>query len=188
MTVLRLEAVSGRDLDRALAVVGSATLTRRAGACYVDVALGDVVKLTRALAFGGIAARPTDTDLSVPAGLIPAVGCDLEPIPTDLATADVVRVRRVGLGEATAEILRRRLAAFRAPSAQARARCRGLLRGEEVLFAWGRRAWGSREALRAASVRSTLRPAVFDRTAIDRDDRPGRSFVSDGALARWAFG
>jgi hypothetical protein len=97
-------------------------------------------------------------------------------------------VRRLHLGEATAQILRRRLAAFRAPSPAAQRRCRGLLTGEDALFAWERRAWVDRARLRALRSRSSLRPVVFDRGALERDERRGRSFASDGALAAWAFG
>lgn len=197
MIALRLDLVamtpSGRaapaaPLDRALALVDDVTLVRSAEGCTVQVRAADAAVLIRALAFAGIAARASGVDVSVPTGHVPAVGADLAPVPIDLLGCDVVRVRRLTIGEATAEVLRRRFAALRDPSPAARERCRRLLRGEDALLAWDRRAWLPRAALRSARSRSCLRPVVFDRDAIERDDRPGRSFASQGALAAWAFG
>lgn len=188
MTVLRLEPVAGTALERGAAVVDEVTFVRRADGCFAQVRSYDASRMVRALAYAGIDARESTSDLSAPRDHLPAVADDLAPAPMALVTCDIVRVRRLHLGEATAEVLRRRLAAFHAPSAAAQARCRLLLEGEEALFAWERHGWVERARLRALRSRSSLRPIVFDRGALERDERRGRSFASDGALAAWAFG
>lgn len=188
MTVLRLDPLAGVGLDRAVAVLETATLVRRPDGRYADVPVADVARFVRALAFGGIAATACDADLAGPPGTIPAVGRDLDPLPEGLVAADLVRLRRLGLGESAAEVLRRRAFGLRAPPASARERCRALLRGEEVPFAWARRAWGTRAALRSRAARSSLRPLVFDRAAAEPSDLSGRAFARDGSLSRWLFG
>lgn len=187
MTVLRLEPLGGSHVDRALAAVGSATLTRREDGAFVEVAVADVARLVRALAFAGVAASACDADLAAPRGLVPAVGRDLAPLARPLAGTDIVRVRRLTLGEATREVLRRRLGGLLPAPAPARDRARALLRGEDVLLAWTRRAWLTRGVLRAGPVRRSLRPIVFDREALERPDPGGRTFASSGALQRWLF-
>lgn len=188
MTLLRLEPVQGTALDRAAAVVEDVTFFRRGDGCFAEVGPDDVARMVRALAYAGIDARASASDLSAPRDHLPAVARDLAPAPVGLVACDVVRVRRLSLGEATAEVLRRRLAMFRPPSAAAQARCRRLLSGDDALLAWDRHAWVERARLRALRSRSSLRPVVFDRGAVERDERRGRSFASDTALANWAFG
>lgn len=111
---------------------------RRSDGTYVVATDSDVRVLLRALAFEGINA------LEVP---------EVEPIANDL------RVRRVPLGEASAVVLRRRLAMFRSPSPAAIERCRLLLLGQEALLRWRRC------------------PAGRERT----------TFITARALAKWAF-
>lgn len=186
MSILRVSAVAGRSLDHSLGRVGAATLTRRADGLFVEVGHDDVASLVRALAFAGVQAVPAAVDLSTPRGPIPALGLDLASVPSALVAADVVRVRAIPLGEATAEVLRRRLGWLRGPSERARIRCRTLLRGEDVLLAWDRRAWIDRRDLRDRRLRAHLRPVVFDRGALDA--APARRiFASDGLLAGWLF-
>lgn len=188
MTVLRLVPASVTTaIGPALATVESALLARRDGAAYVEVPVAVVPRLARALAFAGIRAEPCDADLTAPSGLIPAVGMDLSPVPAGLVALDVVRIRRIPLGCATREILRRRFAGLLPAAAEARVRCRALLRGDDVTLAWGRQAWASRAALRSASARRTLRPVVFDRDAIGRAELDGRASSRDEAIARWLF-
>jgi hypothetical protein len=187
VTILRIDAVGGRALDRAIAVVDSATLTRRADGCFIEAPAADLLGLTRALAFAGIAATVWERQVGDPAGLLPAIGSDLEPLPSGLVEVDVVRVRRVALGEATTELLRRRFARIRPPSSRAADRCRRLLRGEDVLLGWERRAWLRRGSIAQARAVRSIRPVVFDRGALDRDEVAGRMLMTDGALARWAF-
>lgn len=187
MTVLRLEPLQGSGIDAAIAAVEAATLTRRADGSYVEVPIADVPAIVRALAFAGVHASPCDADLAVPTALLPAVGHDLTPVSGPLIAVDVLRVRRVSLGQATREVLRRRFAWLRSPSAAARKRCRALLRGDDAVLAWDRRAWATRSALRDRRARMTLRPVVFDRSVLDGGELLGRTFASEGALARWMF-
>lgn len=187
MTVLRLDPLHGARVDAALAAVEAVVLARRPDGRYAEVDLAEVAPFVRALAFAGIAAAPCDADLVAPAGAIVAIGRDLEPLPQALLAADVIRIRRLALGEATAELLRKRMRGLRAASAAARDRCRGLLRGDDVVLAWSRRAWGTRAAVRGRAARSRLRPVVFDPAAAARADLPGRAFARDGAIGRWLF-
>jgi hypothetical protein len=55
------------------------------------------------------------------------------------------------------------------------------------MFAWSRRAWVSREALRAPSVRAVLRPIVFARESAERWELAGRTTARDEDLGRWLF-
>lgn len=186
MTVLRLIPVGGSAIDRAIASVGSATLCRRPDGAFVDVPLADVGPLVRILAFAGVRAEPCAAELiAAPKGTFPAVGVDLAPLPSGLGAVDVLRVRRLGLGAATGEIMRRRLGGLIGPGDDARARCRAVLRGTDAVMAWGRAAWAPRSALRRA--RPSLRPVVFDRDAVGRADLGGRAYASDGAISRWLF-
>lgn len=188
MSVLRLAPLGGTTVGPALAAVGSAALARRGGTAYVEVPVADVPRLVRALAYGGIAAEHCDADLAAPVGLIAAVGLDLDPLPAELVAFDSVRVRRLPLGAAVREILRRRYAGLLPASVSARGRCRALLRGESAMLAWERRAWASRSALRAAPASRSLRPVVFDRAALERTDLAGRTSSADADLAHWLFG
>lgn len=188
MTVLRLEPVHGAGVDAAVSAVDAVVLARRPDGRFADVALADVARFTRALAFAGISASPCTADLVAPTGAIASIGRDLGPLPDALLAADVVRVRRLPLGEATAELLRRRTLGLRPAPPGARDRCRSLLRGEDVVLAWSRRAWGTRRALRARAARSRLRPVVFDHEAAGHPELTGRAFARDGALGRWLFG
>jgi len=184
VTVLRLEPVGGTAIDGALSVVDAATLARRAGGAYMEVAVADAPRLVRRLAFAGIAATPCDADLIAPDGLIPALGVDLAPLSETMGL-DLVWIRRLGLGEATMEILRPRFGGLLGPSDAARMRCRSVLHGTDVMLAWRRLAWATRSALRHA--RTSLRPVVFDREAMRRSDLDGRAFASEGAISRWLF-
>jgi hypothetical protein len=187
VSALRLVPAGGRSLGGALATIGSATLARRDGGAYVEVEPAAVSRLVRALAFGGIAATQCVADLGPRDGLIAAIGRDLTPLPAALVPLDVVRVRRVALGPATREILRRRLFGLLPAAPSARLRCRSLLRDASVMLLWGRHAWASRAALRSLEVRRSLRPVVFDRDALDRAELPGRTTSADDDLARWLF-
>jgi hypothetical protein len=187
VTVLGLAPVGGTLVDGALAVVTSATLVRRPEGAFVEVALPDVARVVQALAFAGIAAGVCEIAISPPHSLVPAIGRDLGPLPRGLIAHDVVRVRRLALGEATREVLRRRFGRLPRPSADARARARALLHGEDALLAWDRRAWGSRVAVIGAEARACLRPIVFDRVALERAELRGRTFASAGSLGRWLF-
>lgn len=195
MTVLRLAPSAGRlraealpGIASALAVVDTSVLARLRGAAFAEVPVALVPRLIRALAFAGIAAEPCDADLAPPAGLFVARGMDLSPLPVGLIDLDLVRLRRIPLGLATREVLRRRFAGLLPAGPTARLRCRTLLRGEHVLFAWGRHAWASRAALRSGRARSSLRPVVFDRDAVTRAELDGRTSTRDDDLARWLFG
>ncbi len=186
MTILRLVRRNGATIGPALAGVDAVLLARRGGAAYAEIPAASTETFVRSLALCGVEALACDADLRAPPGLFTAIGTDLRPVPTDLVDLDVVRVRRLPLGDATREALRRRLAWLRPPDARARARCRALLRGEHVVLAWGRQAWATRGSLRTRLARASLRPVVFDREA-SSSDLPGRVSSRDDALGRWLF-
>lgn len=188
MTILRLDPVAGQDVDRAAALAAEIVFHRRREGCFAEVASDYLAVVVRALALAGVEAREARIDLTPPRDHIPAIGADLLPSPDGLLVSDVVRVRRLPLGPATAEVLRRRCAFFFPPSAAAQARCRRLLRGEDALLGWQRQAWVERGRIRAVRSRASMRPVVFDVGALDRRELRGRALVSDGALAKWAFG
>lgn len=187
MTVLRLDPLPGASVDRAIAAVECLTLVRRSDGAFVDIEAAEVGRLVRTLAFAGVAAAPSEVELTVPRALLPALGRDLAPLASGLLACDIVRVRRLTLGEATRELLRRPLGGMGRPREAARERARGLLRGDDALLAWGRQAWAARDALRTRVARRSLRPVIFDRSAIERTDLDGRTLASAGALTRWLF-
>lgn len=188
MTVLRLWPAYGDALDRAAAAVEVLELVRRPDGCYARPRPQDVGALVRALAYAGIGASEVEIGPDSAGQDVPATSGDLRPVPAALAVRDTVRVRRLALGPATALVLRRRLARFRAPSPAAQARCRTLLSGEDALLAWRRRAWVERPHLRAVRRLSSLRPVIFDRADAGGAARERHVFSSAGELARWAFG
>lgn len=185
--ILRLEPTHGTAIDLALATVERSTLFRRPDGCYAEVEDADALPLRRALAYAGIEAREVAIALG-PGNATPATANDLIPAPRGLLISDMVRVRRVPLGPAAKQALRRPFAGWRPPSPSARARCRALLTGREALLAWDRRAWFERARVREIRTRSTLRPVVFDRGALEGAGPERRVFASEGALAGWAFG
>ena len=171
-------------IDGALSTVHSATLIRRTDGAFLEIADADAARVVRVLAFAGTRAIACEADLGAPAGSIPAVGVDLAPL-AEGGEVDIVRIRRLGLGEATSEMLRPRFGGLLGPSDAARMRCRSVLHGADALLAWSRLAWGSRRALQRG--RTSLRPVVFDREATRRSDLRGRTYASEGAFSRWLF-
>lgn len=187
MTILRLEPLAGASVDRAIAAVESAMLVKIADGAYADVPDADASRAVRALAFAGVRADSCSIDLAIPRALLPAVGRDLAPLARSLIAYDAVRVQRLTLGQATRELLRRSTLGLGRPTVAARNSARSLLRSEDALLAWKRQAWATRDALRTRAVRRSLRPVIFDTSAIDGAELPGRSLASAGALTRWLF-
>ncbi len=187
MSVFRLAAVRGAAVGRGLASVEVATLVRREANVYLDIPADADTAAVRDLAFVGIAAEAALPDLGPPGHLAVGVGLDLVPFTADPSAFDVIRLERVPLGAATAEVLRRRFGGLLPPGRDARDRCRALLRAECVMFRWGRRVWTSRGALRARPARSSIRPVVFDRASLDAWKLDGRTCTHDEALSRWVF-
>ena len=186
--ILRLVPARGDRLDPALRSVDELVIVRRPDGCFVQVPDDRASKLVRDLAYAGIEAETVQTDLAPGPATIPATAGDLRPAPAGSVVSDSVRVRRVDLGTATAEVLRRRFAFIRAPSAEAQRTCRRLLRDEDLMFTWQRHAFIERGAVRSLRRTSSLRPLIFDRAANGWTGREPRAFASDGLLARWAFG
>jgi hypothetical protein len=187
VTILRLEALVGASVDRAIAAVETATLMRRPDGAFMEVPDAQIGLVLRGLAFAGVRAEMGEVDLAVSRALLPAVGRDLSPLAKGLVACDVVRVRRLTLGQATRELLRRPALGLGRPGEPARTSARALLRCEDALLAWARQAWATRDALRTRAVRRSLRPVIFDREALTRADLRGRTLASAGALTRWLF-
>ncbi len=186
MTSLRLEAVAGRDVEAALARIASATLVRRPDGVFARVDPVDASTFVRGLAFAGIAATECELALVPPADAHAAIGRDLAPLRDVDVAFDAVEVRRLDLGVATREALARRFGLPRRTRAQ-RDRCRALLRGEDAAFAWRRRVWAGRAALRAAGSRIRLRRIVFDAEALTRPRDEGRALASERRIGAWLF-
>jgi hypothetical protein len=186
--ILRLVPAHGDLLDRAVRSVDELLIVRRPDGCFAQVADEHASKLVRDLAYAGIEADTVQTDLAAGPAAIPATAGDLRPAPAGSVVSDSVRIRKIDLGSATSEVLRRRFAFVRPPSAQAQRRCRRLLRDEDLLFGWQRRAFIERGSVRSVRRSSSLRLVIFDRAASGWTGRERRAFASDGLLARWAFG
>jgi len=186
--ILRLIPVHGDSLDRAVASVGEVLIVRRADGCFAQLADEQAATFIRDLALAGVEADAVQCDLGPGQAAIPATASDLRPAPVELVASDGVRVRRVHLGDATADVLRRHFALIRAPSTQAQRTCRRLLRDEDVMFSWQRQAFIERQAVRSVRRTSSLRPVIFGPAPGGRTGRERRAFASDGLLARWAFG
>lgn len=187
MITLRLTPAHGRSLDRAVRSGGDLLLVRRADGCFAQVADERAAGLVRDLAYAGIAADAVDCDLGPGQAAIPATAGDLRPAPMALVISDSVRLWLLPLGAATSDVLRRRFALFRPPSAAANRTCKRLLRDEDFMFTWRRHAFMERAAVRAVRRHSSLRPVIFDRAALGAG-HGSFAFASDGELERWAFG
>lgn len=185
MTTLRLEPRFGRSIDRALGVVEQVTLVRRRDGIFADAPTG-VAELARALAFAGIDAEAAD-DVPMPSSAVRAKVPGLGRLSSELVIADVIHVRRLSVGEATRHVLQRRLPRFRTPSHHARERCRGLLRGSELLLGWHREAWVEPKRALEVRLRSSLGITV---ASAPREAGRGLAlaFVSEGRIGTWAFG
>jgi hypothetical protein len=184
---LRLIPIAGRAVDLA-ALARALRLFRRRDHVWIDVAGEEVTSLKRDLALLGIATEAFAPPTERGPGWLPAVGRSLEPLVAEWDAIDVVRAVPLDPGSASARVLGSPWSRLiRTLRDRRRDRCRALLRREDALLRWERRAWVPPEALRDPRVRRTLRPIVFDRAA-SREARPGGClFVSDRALERWAF-
>ena len=183
-TTLRLEPVRRTAFDAHLAQLGGGKLTRAAAFTYLesDRRIGDA---THQLALAGIRVAPCSSVPGPASGFRPAIGLDLVPLDEAFQAVDVVELRRIPLGDASAKLMHRRLPWLRARCA-ARDACLRLLRDEDAVLGWRRIVWCSVASMRAARARVRLRPVVFDRAAVER--HPLRwTYVSDGAIERWAF-
>ena len=184
-TTLRLEAIRRTAFDARLARLGGGRLTRTGAAAYLqsDRGLDDV---THELAYAGVRVAPCSSVPANVSGLYAAIGFDLVPLDDALAAVDVVEVRQVPLGAASAALMHRRIPWLQR-SRKPRDACLRLLREEDVILGWRRIVWCSVASLRAARARVRLRPIVFDTAAMER--QPLRwTYAHDGAIERWAFG
>jgi hypothetical protein len=182
-TTLRLEAVSPSGFDDRLAHLGNGRLTRTSGVTYLESDRG-VDEAIRQLALAGIRSSLSSVP-SPESALRPAIASHLEPLDAALQAIDVVEVSRISLGDASAVLMHRRLPWLRG-SRVARGACLRLLREEDAVIGWRRVVWCSVAALRVARARVRLRPVVFDRTAVDRQDLRW-TYVSARSIESWAF-
>ena len=183
MTTLRIASEGGTQLELACISAGRFVLWRRGG--EVRMMLDDrcMTAVRRALAYRGVRATPCEGGVPDPPQLRAAIGTGLAPARlTDADELDVIQVRVVPIGEATARLMRRPTRLWPLGPGR-RSRCRALLRGTDALLEVRRSAWCSRSTL--GSARHTLRPVLFDRTATPRAQR---IYAADGALSRWVNG
>ena len=183
MTTLLLEVVAAADIDLALASVPELRLWRAGDAVHLSIDASQATRVTRLLAFAGVRATASDDQLPRPAaGLIRAIGFSAAPVELAGPEFEVLDLRRVEVGPATAR-LTGRLSRRWPLAARRRSRVRALLRETDVEFAVRREAWCTRPTVRGA--RHALRPVLFDRGAAAG---PFRVFATDGSLARWMRG
>jgi hypothetical protein len=142
----------------------------------------DVARVRRALALRGVRATVVPGRVPEPPTLVRAIGVAMAPARLENEDLDVVDVRVVPLGEATARVLRRAVRLWPL-GPRRRSRCRALLRRSDALFEIRRTAWCGRATLRAH--RRTLRPALFD---IGAASPLMRIYASERPLTRWIEG
>ena len=181
MTTLRLELVSQEPCDLAFDAPRF-VLWRRATELRVSLDERHIARVRRALAFCGVRATIEEGDVPARPSLVRAVGTALAPARLGADDLDVVEVRVVPLGEATARLQRRPIRQWPLGTRR-RSRCRSLLRGADVLLEIRRTAWCTRGTLRAN--RHTLRPVLFDTAA---PARQLRAYASEQPLTRWLRG
>ncbi len=168
------------DVDRQAACLSWVRLERRDGAVYVECAVESVAWAATAFARAGLDLEPSAPVLP-PQGLRAAVVSHLAPFRGE-GIVDVVTVRGISLGEATAWA---RATRWPLPYRQGRTRerVRALLHGDDVAFRWRRLVFADPAVLRSRRLHGA-RPVVFDRDALD--GRPDRvAFASAAALAAW---
>jgi hypothetical protein len=181
VTTLRIELVAHEPFDLALDAPRF-VLWRRGGDVRLSVDDRFADEVRRGLAYRGVRATVVQSEVPAPPTMVRALGTALLPArlrPDDL---DVVDVRVVPLGEATARALRRAIRRWPL-GARRRSHCRALLRGTDALFEVRRTAWCSRQTLRAS--RQTLRPVLFD---VGATPPTLRVHAADQRLTRWIEG
>jgi len=184
--LLRLWSRDGA-IDAAVAAARSVRLIAAGDALYADVASVRAPAFVRALAYAGIAADPV-TDVPEPdRSAVPAIAERLDPLPPGIGALDVLWVEAVPLAVATRRSLGPRIVRWLRGDAR-RSRCRELLRGNEQLLAWERRAWISRAAIGDPRVRRVIRPIVFERVAMEPLQRSHLCRRESGEISRWLAG
>lgn len=168
------------DVDREVAGLPWVRLERRNGAIYMECAVETIARAASAFARAGLHLEPAPAVAS-PRGLVAAVVSHMAPFG-DGELVDVITIRRISLGEATAWARARRWPLLDRHG-RARDRVRALLRGDEIAFRWRRLVFAEASALRRRRL-DGARPVVFDRDALDgAPDHVG--FASTAALAAW---
>jgi hypothetical protein len=182
MTTFRITSDAAPDLELACSAAGRFVLWRRGGEVRLMLDDRHAIAVRRALAFAGIGVMRCDGGLPDPPRLVAAIGTGLAPARLATSDLDVLQVRVVPLGEATARLIRRPTRLWPLGSGR-RSRCRALLRGTDALLEVRRSAWCGRSTL--AGARRALRPVLFDRSATPPVQR---TYASEGALCRWVGG
>jgi hypothetical protein len=183
-TTLRLEAVRCTAFDAHLARLGGGRLTRAGSRTYLESDVG-IASAGHELFLAGIRVAPCGGPPTPGPSLRRSIAFDLVPLDEALEAIDVVEIRRIPLGEASAELMRRRAPWLRGSPAKQSA-CRRLLRDEDAVLGWRRVLWCSMPSLRAARRLVRLRPVVFDSAGIERTAMKW-IYASEGAIERWAF-
>jgi hypothetical protein len=183
-TTLRLEAITPTAFDGRLARLGGGRLTRAGAVTYLESAHG-IDDVSHQMALAGIRVSRCSGVPGPISGLRPAIAFELAPLDSAFQAVDVVELRQIPLSDASAALMRRRLPWLRG-SGVARDACLRLLREEDAAMGWRRIVWCSASSMRAARARVRLRPVVFDREAVAHHALRW-TYVSDGAIQRWAF-
>jgi hypothetical protein len=173
---LRLERVACADLDRHLVMLGAIRLVRAGYDLTVDVAPEAMSRAVAILARAGMRVCSEVRPDVATRGLVPGIASDLEPF-VGSGIVDIVRMRALDEGEATARIARRSLLNRRVDVDAIRT----ILRGSDRAFVWTRTVYAPPRTIRGLRG---VRPVVFDRAALERADER-LAFVGQGVLTRW---
>lgn len=175
-TTLRLERVAPCDVDRHVVELGALRLIRADAGISLEVAADKVTRAVAVLARAGLRAVAADVADVRTRGLVAAIATHLEPFARD-GIVDVLTLRTLGDGEATARLARRRVFR-RVGDGDA---MRAILAGSERAFVWRRAVYGMPAVIRALGG---VRPVVFDRGAVERGEER-LALVGSGSLTRW---
>lgn len=183
-STLRLEAIQRSAFDTHLARLGAGRLTRAGSLMFLETDR-EIAEATRQLALAGIRSTHCSGIPGPADGARPALGLDLVPLGPAVQAIDVLELRPIPLGDASAALMHRRVP-WLARSRAARDACRRLLHDEEAVIGWRRIVYCSVASFPAAKARARLRPVVFDRAAVEH--QPLRwTYVSQRAIEEWAF-
>lgn len=177
----RIEPVSLAALDAQLWTLGPVRIVRSDELLFLECDDGTQTShVIRAFARAGARVTGAAQPCRPPLGTIAALAPHLDRIAAG-GILDVVSVRPLTAGEATARLVTRDLLGRRRRDADV---IRNVLRDRERVFLWRRVVWADPRQLRSRRL-GPLRPVVFDRAALHRPE-DALAFVSRDALTRWA--
>ena len=171
------------DLDRHIAQLGWSRLVRTDAGLVLECAALDAERAVALLARAGARGTLARSTAAVAGDLVPAIMSDLGPVMMP-GTVDSVTVRTVGVGEATARLMRGSRGILRRRRDDGGVRA--ILRAEDSVIAWRRVFWARPSLFRSRRLRGA-RPVVFDREALERAIER-YTLTRTGEVGRWVRG